>query len=133
MVRSLALALASFAVTACRLAPAPEPSVASDAGLQVRLVKIEHASAAELAQIIQEVCENRVSIYRSFRGSAGSFSSCTGWVTATDAPPAPAPQQVAVAHTATNTLVLLGTEVELCEMLDLVARLDVPESQVHDR
>src|SRR5262245_54482247 len=124
MVRLVALALASFLVTSCRLAPAPQSGAAPEAGLQVRLVKIEHCSAAESAPIVQGMIE----IWE--RGGDRIMVATSG---AADAPPAHTPQQVAIAHTATNTLVLLGTEAELRGMLDLVARLDAPPSEVHER
>jgi hypothetical protein len=129
MARLVTLALASLLVTACRLAPAPESGAAPDAGLQVRLVRLAHCSAAELAPIVQEVYEHRVLVYDGFgEGAPLIFATAT----AIHAPPAAAaPQQIAIAHAATNTLVLLGSEAELREILDLVERLDVQESQVH--
>src|SRR5262245_19078243 len=103
MVRLVALALASFAVTACRLAPAPESGAAPDAELQVRLVKLKHGSAAEVAPIVQEVCENRVRVCGGLGESAPRIVSTAATI---DAPPAPTPRQFAIAHAATNTLVL---------------------------
>jgi hypothetical protein len=113
MLRRSATVLLFTALVSCRAAPLPPlPEAQSQPadGLQVRLVRLEHSTVAELAPILDVILQPR---YRYLRSTTRDGSH----------PPA---QQRVLVHEPTNSLVLVGTEAEGRELLELVARLDVP-------
>jgi general secretion pathway protein D len=91
--------------------PAEEPN------LVVQVVPLEHQAPEEIEPILTEVLESRSAIRQQVlqeqnSGSAGSSSA--------------RPQLKVVVHSSQKSLVLSGTQPQVIEALDLIARLDVP-------
>lgn len=101
MRRRFALCLFA-AAAACHTPPPTAPAAPAGAGMQVQVVRLEHAQAAAVAERVQESLAQH---------------------------PAPGSSCRIVAQPEQNALVVSGTTAELRAVLDLVGRLDRPSAR----